>query len=137
MTNQNNYIKLHATEKFVVGHIFETAYLTDIDSGQTTIIGDFYGDPSCGLISNDNKWCLVGGSSIKVWTENEVYEIKDDNLKWACKLRQIDSNKVEILIDPWADNSSVWEFNIKTKERKKIKDFDKYRDKEYTDEIEW
>ena len=137
MTNQNNYIKLHSTEKFIVGHIFETAYLTEIASGQTTIIGDFYGDPSCGLISNDNKWCLVGGSTLRVWTENEVYEITDDNLYWACKLRQIDNNKVEILIDPWADNSSVWEFNIKTKESKKIKDFDNYKDKEYTDEIEW
>lgn len=100
-------------------------------------MGDFYGDPSCGLISNDNKWCLVGGSTLRLWTGSEVFEIKDDNLNWACKFRQVDANKVEILIDPWSDNSSVWELNIQTRENRKIKDFANYKDREYTDDIEW
>lgn len=101
------------------------------------LMGDFYGDPSCGLISNDNKWCLVGGSTLRLWTGSEVFEIKDDNLNWACKFRQVDANKVEILIDPWSDNSSVWELNIQTRENRKIKDFANYKDREYTDDIEW
>lgn len=137
MMNNTDYIKIHETEKFVVGHVFEKAYLTDISTGQTILIGEFYGNPSCGLISNDNKWCLVGGSALRLWTENEVYEVKDDNLYWACKLKQTDTNKVEILIDPWADNSSIWEFDVETKESRKIKDFNNYKDKEYTDDIEW
>jgi hypothetical protein len=137
MMNETNYIKIYETEKFIIGHVSESAYLTDISTGQTILIGDFYGNPSCGLISNDNKWCLVGGSTLRLWTGNEVYEIKDDKLYWACKLRQTGAEKVEILVDPWADNSSVWEFNIQTRESRKIKDFDNYKDKEYTDDIEW
>ena len=133
----NNFIKLYETEKYLVGHIFENAYLLKKETGKTTLIGDFYGEPSCALISQNNKWCIVGGSTLKIWTEDEVFEIKDDNLYWACKLMQVDINKVEILIDPWADNSSIWELNIQTKEYKKLMDFNNYKNQQYTDEIEW
>lgn len=132
-----NYIKLHETDEFVLGHIFEQVYLTEKTTDRVVFIGDFYGDPSCGLISRDNTWCLVGGATLILWTEMGVTEIEDSNLRWACKLRQTDTNTVEILIDPWADTSSIWEFNTHTRERTRIKNFDDYKNKEYTDDIDW
>ena len=133
----NNFNKLYESEKYLVGHIFENAYLIEKDTGKTTLIGEFYGEPSCAIISPNNEWCIVGGFTLKIWTEDEVFEIKDDNLYWACKFKQVDINKVEILIDPWADNSSIWELNIQTKEYKKLMDFENYKKQQYTDEIEW
>lgn len=136
-TTNPNYIKLHETDKFVLGHVFEQVYLTEKATERVIFIGDFYGDPSCGLISRDNTWCLVGSATLILWTEMGVTEIEDSNLRWACKLRQTDTNTVEILIDPWADNSSIWEFNTHTRERTRIKNFDDYKNKEYTDDIDW
>ena len=137
MTQDKNYKILCETEKLVLGHIFEDAYLTIKETNETINLGDFYGDPDCGLISKSNDWCIVGGSTLIVWARNEILKIKDDDLRWVFDIRQIDQHKVELLIDPWADNSSIWEFDIITKEKNKIKDFPDYKDKEYTDSVAW
>lgn len=137
MIQEKDYRKLYETNKLVVGHIFETAYITNKNTGESTFIGDFIGDPSCGFISSDDKWCLIGGSTLILWTEEKITEINDKNLHWACKIRQTDINTVEILVDQWKNNSSIWELNIKTAERRKIKDFDNYKNQKYTDNIDW
>ena len=80
---------------------------------------------------------MVGGSTLFLWTPEKTIEIDDDNLSGACEFKQTETNKVQILIDPWADNSSIWELDTITAERKKISDFDNYKDKEFTETIEW
>ena len=137
MINQPGYTKLHETEKFVLGHLFENAYLTNKDTSDSIFIGHFYGDPNCGIISSDNTWCLVGGSTLKLWTNTELTEIKDSSVHWTFKMRQTDTHKAELLIDPWAENSSVWEFDILTMEVRKVKDFNDYKNASYTENIIW
>ncbi len=137
ITLDNNFHKLSETDIYLVGHIYEIAYLIDKIKEYSIILGKFYGNPSCALIDKDNKWCLVGGSTLILWTLKKTSEIKDDNLCGTYEIRQTDSNKVQILIDPWANNSSIWELNIKIGERKKISDFDKYKNKEFSEIIEW
>ena len=137
MINQQGYTKLHETDQLVLGHIFENAYLTNKDTNDSIFIGHFYGDPNCGIIGSDNSWCLVGGYTLTLWTTNELTEIKDDTVNWTFKIRQTDTYKVEPLIDPWADHSSVWELDIQTKSLRKIKDFNDYKNQSYTENIVW
>ncbi|KGO86681.1 hypothetical protein [Flavobacterium suncheonense] len=137
MTNQNDYKKLYETEKFVIGHIYENAYLIEKVTKKSIFIGSFYGDPECALISRDNTWGLIGGSSLLLLIFKELIEIHDVELDWIRGLRQTDNFKVEILTDPFSDNSAIWEFNILTKEKRKIKDFPKYKGKPYSENIEW
>lgn len=133
----DNFKILSETNKYVLGHIFEEAYIIDKVTNEKFQIGCMYGDPSCGLIDQDNKWCIIGGSTLIIWTPKEITELKVDELYWACKLRQITQNRVQILIEPWADNSSIWELNILDKSYLKVCDFKNYKDKEYTEKIEW
>jgi len=136
-TEYINFHKLYETDIYICGHIFERAFLIDKIKEKSMILGEFYGDPTCAIIDLENKWCLVGGSTMFLWTAEKTNEIKDNNLKWALKLRQIEPNKVQILIDPWSDNSSIWEFDIMLIQSKKISDFNYYKDKEYSEIINW
>jgi hypothetical protein len=52
-------------------------------------------------------------------------------------MRLKDRNTVEILIDPWGDNSAIWELNIINMEFKMKSAFNKYKDKPYTENVEW
>jgi hypothetical protein len=101
------------------------------------MIGWFIYDPTCALISYDNSWCLVGGDRLLLWTPKETFEIDDNNLKTIEAFRQININTVHILVDPWSDNSAIWEINIQTKQYKKLRNFNDYKDKEYTEDIKW
>jgi hypothetical protein len=132
-----NFHRLHETDEFVIGHVFEDAYLINKINTIEIYLGDFYGDPTCGLISSNNDWCLVGGSELSIWMEDgNISRIKDDELYWICKIRQTAPYEVELLIDAWTDETSVWAFNIKTGERRKIKNYKKLND-EYSEHIDW
>ncbi|MFN8358692.1 MAG: hypothetical protein U0264_02145 [Candidatus Kapaibacterium sp.] len=133
----DNFKILNETNKYVLGHIFEETYLFDKETNERYELGSMYGDPSCGLIDQDNKWCVIGGSTVIIWTTKETTELEVDELYWACRIRQINLNSVQILIDPWADNSSIWELNILDKSHFKICDFKNYKDKAFTEQIEW
>ena len=64
-------------------------------------------------------------------------EIDDANLYWIHDIKQIDTNKVQILNEPFASNSAIWELDMLITKFTKIKDFDSYKNKEYTELIEW
>ncbi|MBC8053194.1 MAG: hypothetical protein H7Y13_09020 [Sphingobacteriaceae bacterium] len=137
MTDDPSYRKLYETSNWTVGYIYEYAYLTDKSNGTTILLGGFIYDPTCALISDENLWCVVGGDKLLIWAPNEAYEIVDDNLKNIGALRQVDSNTIHILTDPWSENSAIWEFSIRTRQRRKLRDFNDYKDKEYTEDIKW
>jgi hypothetical protein len=131
-----NFKKLFETNKLVVGYDFEYAWLVNKISGKEIYLGGFYGDPSCGIISTENNYCLVGGSYLYLWREGKgVVEIEDDHLQWIVQFRQIAPFQIEILIDPWSDHGSIWSLNIETLIAEKVRD---YRlDDEYSDKITW
>jgi hypothetical protein len=132
----SNFHKLYETPKFIAGHVFEYAYLVRKQNYLEIYMGDFYGDPCCGLIDSNNNWCLVGGDTITVWTKNTgLIEIRDRELSWVCKVRQVSDYGVELLIDPNSDNGAIWALNIQTLERHKIKEYK--LDSKYSDNIDW
>jgi 6-phosphogluconate dehydrogenase len=128
---------LYETDKLVLEHEHEYAFLRDKVSGKNLMADGFYGNPSCGLISKNNNWALVAGEHLKIWKAGEVVKIKDDRLKEIHSMRMKEENLVEILTDPWSNGSAVWELNIGSLSFHKLYDFPYYRDKEFTENIDW
>lgn len=128
---------LYETDKLKLENEFEATFLIDKKSGQTLMEDDFYGDPNCGLIDKDNKWAIVAGEHLTIWTPKKWTRINDEELKWIHSIRIKNSETVEILIDPWSDNSAIWEINTRTFDFKKIKNFEDYKDQEYSENVIW
>lgn len=137
MTRDIHYKILDETEELILGYLFEDAYLTVKATGGNTKLGTFYGDPVCGLIDSANNWCIVGGAILVLWTKDNIISVSNEDLSGVYDLRQTGNYKVQLLLDPWADNAAVWEFDVTKKVKSKIKDFPDYRDKAYTDKVAW
>lgn len=128
---------LDETERYFIGHIFEDAYLIEKRNGEEILVDDFYGDPSCGLISKSNDWAIIAGDHITIWRKGKVTKIDREELRWVHAIRTADDQIIEILIDPWSENSAIWALDIKTYELTKVKPFDDYRDKELSEDVVW
>ena len=105
---------LFETERLKLENEFEATFLIDKTTGETLMEDDFYGYPNCGLIDNDNKWAIVAGEHLTIWTPKKWKRIDDEDLKWIQAIRIKSSDTVEILTDPWDRNSAIWEINLKT-----------------------
>ena len=105
---------LYETDQLILEHEYEYTRLRKKSQGDILLEDDFIGDPGCGLIAIDNKWAIVAGEHLTIWTPNKSKKIRHERLKWVHDLRLKDSETVEILIDPWSDESSIWEINIHT-----------------------
>jgi len=46
-------------------------------------------------------------------------------------------NTVEILTDPWSVKSAIWKLDLSTLYLIKIRDFPDYKERQYTETIEW
>jgi hypothetical protein len=137
---KKNYPDMHIldeTDRYFIGHIFEDAFLIDKRNGEEILHDDFYGDPSCGLISKKGDWAVVAGEHITIWKKGKITKINQEETQWVYAIRTNDDQIIEILIDPWSKNSAIWTLDIKTYELKKVKSFDDYRDKELTDDVVW
>jgi hypothetical protein len=91
------------------------------------------------LISQDEKWCLVGGATLLLWdieASSPVDWISKD-IAWVEDLKQIDIHKFQVLTDPWSETSTIWEIDTKHKTTHKIQSFTKYLDTAYTENIDW
>lgn len=128
---------LYETERLKLENEFEATFLTEKSTGKTLLEDDFYGDPSCGLIDKNNKWAIVAGEHLTIWTPKKWKRIDDENLKWIHSIRVKDSETVEVLTDPWKRNSAIWEINLQNFEYRKMSDFNDYKDKEYSETVNW
>jgi hypothetical protein len=59
-----NFRILAESKHFVVGHLFEQAFVIRKSDGTEHPAGDHYGDPSVALIAPDESWFLVGGEGL-------------------------------------------------------------------------
>ncbi|MEO6252191.1 MAG: hypothetical protein ABIO79_02765 [Ferruginibacter sp.] len=145
--NENgNFRKLFENTIMILGHVFETAYIINKITKEDNPVFQFDNDPTSGLIGKNNDWCLVGGDILvlRTWVDNSVRTFSDHpELKDIHSLREIDDYTVQILTDPWSEQSSIWQMEIDlTKLTRpvnlfKLKDFKDYVDKPYTDEPIW
>jgi hypothetical protein len=129
---------LFETSKLKIEHEYEFAYLVTKLTGKRLLTDDFYGDPSCGLISPNNDWAIIAGDHLAIWRKGEKAEIIDKpKLKWINDVRYKSDNTIEILIDPWSEYSAIWQLEIDTLNFTKIRDFNDYLEKEHTENIKW
>lgn len=128
---------LYETDELILGNEYEATWLKEKSTGAVLLEDDFYGDPECGLIDPDNNWAVVAGYHLTIWTPAKSKVIEREGLKIVHSLRVKNSDTVEVLVDPWSVNSSIWEINIHTFGICKVSDFEGYKDKEYTDEVIW
>lgn len=128
---------LYETEQLIFEHDYEMAWLKLKISGEVLLEEFFYGEPMCGLIDVENKWAVVAGDHVTVWTLQTSKIIKHEDLGWVHALRVKDQDTIEILIDPWSDKSAIFELNISTLLIKKVSDFVDYWGQEYSDTVIW
>jgi len=127
---------LYETDQLILGHEFEYAYLIWKKGKKEIYMGGFYGDPSCGLISENNDWCLVAGDTSVVWrNDGTILPIEDNDLRWIIQLRQTAPYEAELLIDPYSEKAAVWKLDIKTLKFDRLRDFK--IDGEYSDKFDW
>jgi len=132
---KENTIILDETDKLLLQHEWESTSLKDKSSGSILFQDMFIGDPTCGIIDMNNNWAVVAGDHLTVWKDNRAQMVNGLNDVHAIRLKN--EQVVEVLIDPWSTESAVWELNIETLEKAKVRDYLDYRAEPYTDEINW
>ena len=133
--HNNPAVLTHAeTTTLSLVSLYESGYLLHIDTQKVTSLGPFYGNPTCGLISHDSQWVVMGGAHLIVWRQGVLTEIPT---KEIFAVRQTDTEKVHILTDPWDPACAVWELNISTLVLQKIRPFTDYLGRAYTETVIW
>lgn len=134
-------IILDETDKLCLSYLYEDVKLLDKKSNKILFTDSFYGDPSCGLIDADNRYSIVGGKHLTLWTcydgHSKVTKFETHEFSNIERLRSIDRDTIEILIDPWSEFGAIWQLNISNKSLSKISSFVEYKNKAYTDDISW
>ncbi|WP_440120710.1 hypothetical protein [Tenacibaculum sp. Ill] len=128
---------LYETEKLKIEHEWEDTFLINKSTNQILLKDDFYGDPDCGLIDKNNKWAVIGGDHLTIWTQKSWKRIENEDLKWIHSLKYVNDDIFRILIDPWSEKPAIWEFNLKTFDYNKIRDFNDYNGRLYQDQVTW
>ena len=132
-------IILDETDKLCLFYLYEDVQLLDKESNQVLFTDSFYGDPSCGLIDTDNRYSIVGGKHLTLWTcydgRSEVTKFETREFSNIEKLRSIDKDTIKVLIDPWSEYGAIWQLTISSKLLYKISSFVEYKNELYTDDI--
>ncbi|WP_076665533.1 hypothetical protein [Pontibacter indicus] len=126
---------LDETDQLLLLHEWETVFLLEKRDNSVLWKEKYVGDPTCGLIDKDNKWAVVAGDHLTIWSQGKALNVAGLADIHSIRLEKADTLKV--LIDPWSTRSAVWKVNVKTLEKSKIRDFSEYRDKPYTEEVKW
>ena len=134
-------IILDETDKLCLSYLYEDAQLLDKERKQILFTDSFYGSPSCGLIDADNRYSIVGGKHLTLWTcyggRSEITKFETQEFSNIEKLRFIDRDTIEVLIDPWSEFGAIWQLTISNKLLSKISSFLEYKNEAYTDNISW
>lgn len=129
------------TDKLCLSRNYEYVTLLDKETNNILFVDDFYGDPTCALIDSDNKYVIVAGKHLTLWTcyqgQTEITKFETEEFCWIEKLRLIDRDNVQILLDPWFQYSAIWQLTISDKSLCKVCNFTKYKNLPYTDSIIW
>ena len=130
---------LFETDRLILEHSYETVQLRDKVADKILFSDEFYGDPDCGLIEKNERWAIVAGNRVLVWTPGRVSEVvaKIPGSVHAIRQKGGDETIVEILVDPWSDAAAIWEMDTTSLEAKWMRDFNDYRDRPYTDSVVW
>jgi hypothetical protein len=128
---------LFRSENYIITHEWEIAYLIRLRDNFKIMIGEFYGDPSCAFIPDNEKYCIIGGNGFIIYYLNEPFISYDNDMKtdqWVEFFREKDNelwidsiyngdsvNEVKIIVDPYDKiKGGIYVFDINKKDLKKI-----------------
>jgi hypothetical protein len=126
---------LAESDTLVVFHEWEAAFILFKRTVEEIKIGEFYGDPCCAAIGPDEDWVLIGGDYLMLWKTGNIAEV--EGIRWAHDIRVTGRTTAEILTDPWSEESAVWKIDVAGERAEKLRDFKKYQEEPYTDDVEW
>jgi len=66
--------QLAESASYIIFHEYETVFLKIKNTAGFSVIGDFYGDPEFAVISENEKFCVMGGAGIIVYFLHEPFE---------------------------------------------------------------
>ena len=91
---------LAESDNYMIVNEYETVMLIIKASQKKVVIGDFYGDPDIGIISEDETICAMAGCGVI------LYFIKEPFIEWEyhkCNTQWIEWGR-EIGKEIWVDN---------------------------------
>lgn len=130
---------LYETDLLRLEHEYESTFLVEKKSGKVLCEDEFYGDPTCGLISPDNDWAIMAGEHLCIWKKqgDEITSIGTEIIQEIHGLKLVDKDQVEILTDPWSEKSAIWRLDIRNNALVWLRDFPDYREQPHTEHIVW
>jgi hypothetical protein len=127
---------LAKSNDYVLEHEYETVFAYCRANGEPKIVGDHYGDPTCGAIAPDGSWFAVGGEGVSVFTRSGKANTFLKNPLFHVAAMKLDGNdNIRILVDPWSDDASVWRLAPSTGDLTKLRDGPDLRDKPFQENV--
>ncbi len=101
------------SENYSIEYEYEKVYLKIKKTSRIILIGEFYGDPDVAVISDDEKFCAVGGEGLIIYYIKEPFEEYRTDIEkskqwtkygrstnketiWINEITQIDSEHIRI-----------------------------------------
>lgn len=128
---------LFEDDLFVLFSDDETVFLFEKDLNKEIWRFHFSEEMDCGLICEVSDWTFIGGRYLYVVKNGVLETVKYYSLEWIYQLRQINDLELGILTDPWGEFPAIWKLNRVTCEVVKSRDFPDYKNKSYTDVVDW
>lgn len=122
---------LYENSEYILFNEYEYTYLLNKINFNKVFLGDFYGDPDCGIIIN-NKVIVFGEYYL-------IYELNTEQINnydlpinlSIIEIRIIDNDNLLLLGHPYNEVNGVWKYNLPNNIFESVsKDFD-FCNKEY------
>lgn len=114
ITRSDSLPILTESQKYIITSEYETVFLTIKENGRIVTIGDFYGDVEKVVISDDERFCVMGGCGLIIYYLHEPYqeycynttttqwkELYRENggVWWIDDIEYMDNSAVEISVE--------------------------------------
>ena len=127
-------------------------------------VGDHYGGPSCGAISENERFCVSGGEGLVIsdlageltyafrpnpLTSSRDFEFHSQREElcmtgfeptgvfFVHALRVENSNQIRVLLDPWSKYASIWLLSIKNRRLEKLQSGPDLRGHTWTEAVDF
>ena len=125
------------TSTLIIEHEYEMTQLRHKEIGKILLEDDFYGNPKVGLIDKHSQWAVVAGEHLTVWTPKTSKRFNSELIQWVHAIRLKGPNTIELLTDPWSENSAIWTLTLNTLSVQKVRNFADYFEKPDTEDLVW
>jgi hypothetical protein len=128
---------LDESKNYKLVNEWEKPILIDKRNKHEYFLREHYGDPSCGIISEMKKYCIVGGEGLSIYhfEKNEEFNFLSKLPIHSIKMN--DENSIKILVDPWSDDHGTWILNINDFTINKISEKPDMREMPYQEIVEY